>query len=130
MKIARCPDIVPDDSGVRPISESRHAGTVSAGFAQQRREARHVPRDRSMELGRGAVVVRIPAGDDAAAARAATARSEKCIRKADTVRGEPIDVGRARGGISVAAEIVPTDIVADDEDDIRAFRGVERKRQQ
>ena len=31
MKIARCPDMVPEDSGVSPISDKRQAGTRSSG---------------------------------------------------------------------------------------------------
>ena len=95
---------------------------VVASLAEQAREPRQVRGDGLVEFGGATVVVRIAAGHDAAATRAATARGQIRGIEATPVGREAIEVGRARGGIARATEIVPAHVVGDEENHVGAGR--------
>src|SRR5881392_2840857 len=65
--------------------------------------------------------MRIPPGNDAGAAGAATAGSEIGLIETAARCGEPVNIRRARSVAAIAAEIVPAYVVADEEDEIRAL---------
>jgi hypothetical protein len=74
-----------------------------------------------MQLGRLPVVVRVAAGDDARPARAATACRQVGLIETDSIFRQSVDVRRSRCRVSVAAVIVPADVVGDEENDVRSF---------
>jgi len=67
----------------------------------------------------GPSAMRIPSGDDAAAAGTAGTCSKKCIGKGGSFAGQPVDIGRFDDPVSVTPYIVPANIVGNDEHEIR-----------
>ncbi len=99
-------------------------GGVITRVAEQFRKPRQVPGNRLVKFGGLPVVVRVAAGDDAGPAGAATAGREVSLIKTDAIFRQSVDVRRACGRVSVAAVIVPADVVGDEENNVGPLVGV------
>ncbi len=70
-----------------------------------------------MQLG-GACIMWLAASEHAGTAGAARAGREEHIGELDPLAPELVEVGRLHLAIAVDADIVPADVVADDENDV------------
>ena len=68
----------------------------------------------------GIGLVRVGAGDDARAARAARADGEEGVGELHSALGQAIEMRRPDFGIAGAAKVVPRQIIGDHEHDVRS----------
>jgi len=102
-------------------------GPITLGSEQ--RGQRRMP-GRQADVGGGAQglvetdpqAVLVPAGDEGSPGRRADRRVGVRLEEADTVGGDPVDVGRRKAAPAVAGEIGDPEVVGEDEDDVSAAR--------
>ena len=65
--------------------------------------------------------MRISSSDDARTTWAAAAGCQEGTIEANAVVGEKVDIGCSGRRVPVAAEVVPADVISDEDDDVRRF---------
>ena len=88
-----------------------------AGGLEQLDERQSVGRQRPVKL-LGIGLVRVGAGDDAGPAGAARADRQVGVGEAHATLGQAVEVRRANAGVAGAAEVVPCEVVGDDENNV------------
>ena len=88
-----------------------------AGGLEQLDERQPVGRQRPVKL-LGIGLVRVGAGDDAGPAGAARADRQVGVCEAHATLGQAVEVRRANAGVAGAAEVVPCEVVGDDENNV------------
>ena len=99
---------------------------VITTLLQQQGEWNFGGRKGGMQLGRPGGV-RVFARDDAATAGTARTGSQEGIGELQSLAGQPIDVGGLHYRIAVASDVIPADVVGNDEHDVRPLTGLKRK---
>ena len=74
-------------------------------------------------------IVRISAGDDAAATRAATGSGQVSVGKTHAVGRQVVDCGRFDVGMPITTDVVIRNIVGDEKDNIRPVVGAQNRRE-
>ena len=100
-----------------PLADER--SFVATGCERNRERRQLVTRGISRRVVDDSVVVRVPAGQDGGAARAAQRSRGECIQEAGAFPCQPINVRSLDERVTIDANVVPSQVVNDDDDDVR-----------
>src|ERR1041385_7773556 len=95
-------------------------GCVVSKLLQQFWKVSKMCWQRRVQFG-SACVMRIPSGDDTASAWTTGTRCNEYIRKPDSLFRHPIEIGCADNAVAITSDVIPTNVVGDNKNNVRVL---------